>query len=64
MHRQGRLSELKDAPFTVTPRSYDNSKLALVMHAYHLHQRFRDEGVDVRVFAVTPGAVASEIWCV
>lgn len=64
MHRSGRLSELKDAAFTLSPRSYSNSKLALVLFTYELQKRFRDEGVDVKAFAVTPGTVASEIWCV
>ena len=47
MHRSGDLKELKQAPFTVTSRSYSNSKLAMMLWTYDLQRRLRDEGEGI-----------------
>ena len=44
MHRKGVLGELMEAPFTATPASYSNSKLAMVMTSYELQRRLREAG--------------------
>ncbi|GAB5369278.1 hypothetical protein AAMO2058_001391300 [Amorphochlora amoebiformis] len=62
LHHFGSINWIKTLKPSTFRNGYAPSKLAMVYLTIYLRSKFKSENRKIRVFAVNPGAVRTEIW--